>query len=131
MNMSKSNNFNNYDYFYFVNKKIATMKTLLSSSCIDYDEVVVSIHQIIELYLKGLLSSEQDLELETRKLTTLARHLEFNHPKLKSISGDLSLLQDLYFSRSGPGDDYYETTSEECDNSLVTMKKVIEIGKIR
>lgn len=90
--------------------------------------MAINIQQAIELHLKGLLNREQHLEIKTHKLTTLAKHLESSYSKLKSLLGELSLIQDFYFDKRCPGDDYYETTEEECKEALETMYKVLSVG---
>ncbi|MGL4950159.1 MAG: HEPN domain-containing protein [Anaeroplasmataceae bacterium] len=120
-----------YDYNYFANKKLNIVNKIFDefdSSC-DYDEVVVSVQQAIELKLKHFMIEECGLEMKTHKLTVICHKLKDKYPELMLILGDLSIIQDYYFDKRYPGEDYIETTLEECKHSIEIMKKVFSLGK--
>lgn len=114
------------NYYDFALKDYNMMK-LAHSSSNDYDSIVVMGQQYLEKALKHLLELKCCETSRSHKITVIIQKLgivDFN------IHEDyFRKIQDYYFDKRYPGDNYIETTKVECEylvDFVDKMKPIIE-----
>lgn len=98
-----------------------------------FDSIVVLYQQCCEKNMKGIIKVLYGEDLRTRKLTTLLRDISTKYPELNEYKNLCRELQDSYFDRRYPNEDYYPLSQEEFMNieeeSEKLIKKLIDIRK--
>lgn len=94
-----------------------------------FDSTVCLLTQCIEKLLKGFIQRNlNETPLRTHKLVTLSRQLcvieDFRF--LKDEASNLSILQDSYFDRRYPSDDYYVLDMEDFENLTNNAYRIID-----
>lgn len=114
------------NYYDFALKDYNMMKLAYSSSS-DYDSIVVMGQQYLEKGLKRILELKCNEVYTKHKLTVIISKL--NIIEFMIHEDYFRKVQDYYFDRRYPGENYIETTKEECDylvKFVEEIKPVIE-----
>lgn len=114
------------NYYDFALKDLKSASTMYNHTE-EYDVVVVSCQQYLEKSLKYLLELKSGELSKTHKLTTLSNRLDIE--EFKQYEDLFRKIQDYYFDKRYPSEDYIETTKEECDliyNKTLELKIIIE-----
>lgn len=88
----------------------------------DYDSIIVMCQQYLEKSLKQLVLLKCGEQLRTHKLITLSNRLGYS--ELDKYSDFFRRIQDCYFDRRYPGEDYIETTEIECSTALALISEL-------
>ncbi len=97
-----------------------------------FDSTICLLTQCIEKMLKGFLELETgESPIRTHKLTTLSRELSLidGFEFLKIERGNLAILQDSYFDRRYPSEDYYVLDLEDFNNLTSSAYHIIDTLK--
>ncbi|SFC84965.1 HEPN domain-containing protein [Clostridium uliginosum] len=114
------------NYLDFANKDLNSAK-ILHKYTGEYDNIVVLCQQYLEKAFKYLLDRKLGELSKSHKLVTLSKKLEIN--ELDKYENFLRKVQDYYFDKRYPSEDYMETIKEECDEVVKTtliIKEIIE-----
>lgn len=111
-------------YIDFANKDFKAMETMYTYTE-EYDVIVTNCQQYIEKALKHLYEIRLHELSKSHKLVTLVKRL--NISEILIYENELRIIQDYYFDKRYPSEDYIETTKEECDNAVAVTRKLKDI----
>lgn len=114
------------NYYDFALKDYRMMELAFNASS-DYDSIVVMGQQYLEKALKHLLEVKCGEVYKNHKLTVLVNKIGI--AELTMHEDYFRKVQDYYFDKRYPGDNYIETTKEECEylvNFVIEFKPIIE-----
>lgn len=101
------------NYYDFALKDLKSAEIMYKYSN-EYDVIVVSCQQYVEKSLKHLLQLKNGELLKTHKLHTLLNKIDM--VELNEFDRLFFLeIENFYFDKRYPGEDYIETTKEDCD----------------
>jgi HEPN domain-containing protein len=92
-----------------------------------YDNILVNCHQFVEKLLKHIINSKTGQINKTHNLKSLSRDVMTHYPKAKKIWRCCSTLNDYYFSKRYPGENYYETDKEQVEEAIECIKNIKEL----
>lgn len=115
---------NENSYLYFAEKDYKLM-CLSYEYNLDYDSTVVLCQQFLEKALMHLCELKLGEQFKTHKLTSLSGKLKID--ELDKYENELRKIQDYYFDKRYPNEDYVQTSKEECERTVETTKEIREI----
>ena len=114
------------NYYDFAKKNLKSAETM-NKYTDEYDVIVVDCQQYLEKSLKYLLELKCGELTRVHKLTVITSKL--NIEELNKHEDIFRRIQDYYFDKRYPGDNYLETSKDECAEVFkftISLKPFIE-----
>ncbi|MGL4949223.1 MAG: HEPN domain-containing protein [Anaeroplasmataceae bacterium] len=112
------------NYYDFAKKDLLSADTMYKYTE-EYDVIVVHCQQYIEKSLKYLLEIKCGELSKSHKLTVLSNKLQIK--ELDTYDNIFRKIQDYYFDKRYPGDNYIITSKSECDEVYTFTKDIVTV----